>query len=74
MWTHRYVEKILLMHGSSYFHKVQTVLTQWTLHGINATWPTVWKGVPLTTLLVYIPSLIATIIIMRIPYVRRIAG
>lgn len=74
MWTHRYVEKILLMHGSPYFHKVQTVLTQWTLHGINATWPTVWKGVPLTTLLVYIPSLIATIIIMRIPYVRRIAG
>jgi len=74
MWTHPYVEHILKMHGSPYFHKVQTVLTQWTLNGLNSTWPTVWKGVPFDTALVYVPSLIATILIMRIPYVRRIAG
>jgi surface polysaccharide O-acyltransferase-like enzyme len=78
IWTHPYIEKIVKMTGPSwcepYLHKIQTVLIQWTIEGINATWPTVWKGVPLVTLLVYVPSLIATIIIMRIPYVRRIAG
>ena len=74
-WTHHYVEHLLaLKEGSSILHKVQTVLTQWELHGITATWPDVWRGVPLVTLLVYVPSLIATILIMRIPYVRRIAG
>jgi surface polysaccharide O-acyltransferase-like enzyme len=73
-WLHPYIERILAMHGPPIFHKVQTVLSQWVLDGINASWPTVWKGVPLTTMMVYVPSLIATIIIMRIPYVRRIAG
>jgi len=68
------VEHLLALKGSPILHKVQTVLTQWELHGINATWPIVWKGVPLVTLLVYVPSLLATILIMRIPYVRRIAG
>lgn len=43
-------------------------------HGINGWWPNVWIGVPMTSVLVYVPSLIATIIIMRIPYVRRIMG
>ena len=74
LWTHQYAERVLSMNGPPVFHKMQTVLTQWTLHGLNATWPTVWKGVPLTTVLVYVPALVATIIIMRIPYVRRIAG
>jgi surface polysaccharide O-acyltransferase-like enzyme len=47
----------------------------WTLpHGIDATWPNVWIGVPLVAAMVYIPALISTIILMRIPYVRRIAG
>jgi surface polysaccharide O-acyltransferase-like enzyme len=74
LWLHPYLEPLLAMKGSPFLHKIQTVLQQWTLHGINASWPTVWQGVPLVTVLVYVPSLIATIIIMRIPYVRRIAG
>jgi len=74
MWAHPYLEKFMLLHGNAFVHKVQTVLEQWTLHGINASWPNVWEGVPFTALCVYLPSLIATIIIMRIPYVRRIAG
>ena len=43
-------------------------------HGIDATWPDVWVGVPLVTLLVYVPALLATFILLRIPYLRRIAG
>jgi surface polysaccharide O-acyltransferase-like enzyme len=78
MWTHSYVEKICRLQASGWFapwlHKVQTVLEQWTVNGLNGNWPTVWKGIPFDTLLIYIPSLIATIIIMRIPFVRRIAG
>jgi hypothetical protein len=62
------------MHGGVMFHKFQTVLNQWKENGLNATFPNVWEGVPFVTVLVYVPSLIATIIIMRIPYVRRIAG
>jgi surface polysaccharide O-acyltransferase-like enzyme len=73
-WVHPYVEQMLAMKGSPILHKVQTVLQQWMLHGINATWPNIYKGVPLVTLLVYVPSLISAILIMRIPYVRRIAG
>jgi hypothetical protein len=73
-WIHPQLERLLAVHGSPMLHKVQTVMNQWMLHGINATWPTVWKGVPLVTVMVYVPSLIATIVIMRIPYVRRIAG
>jgi surface polysaccharide O-acyltransferase-like enzyme len=42
--------------------------------GFDATIPTIWRGIPLMTGLVYVPSLIATIILMRIPYVRRITG
>ena len=73
-WIHPYLQRLLAMHGSPLLHKVQTVTTQWMLHGLNATWPNVWKGVPLTSVMVYVPSLLATIVIMRIPYVRRIAG
>jgi surface polysaccharide O-acyltransferase-like enzyme len=43
-------------------------------HGFDATWPNMWVGVPLSAAMVYVPSLISTIIIMQIPYVRRIAG
>jgi surface polysaccharide O-acyltransferase-like enzyme len=49
----------------------------WTItfsHGFTATWPNVYLGIPLTVTLVYIPSLIATAIIMRVPYLRRIDG
>jgi surface polysaccharide O-acyltransferase-like enzyme len=73
-WLHPYLERLLALHGSTWLHKIQIVMNQWMLHGLNATWPTVWKGVPLVAVLVYVPSLIATIVIMRIPYVRRIAG
>jgi hypothetical protein len=74
LWLVPHIEHFLTLPEIGLMHKVQTVLNQWELHGLNATWPTVWKGVPFVTALVYVPSLIATIIIMRIPYVRRIAG
>lgn len=74
LWLHGTIEKIVSLPRFPVLHQLQLILTQWTLHGINATWPTVWKGVPLTTVLVYVPSLLATIVIMRIPYLRRIAG
>jgi surface polysaccharide O-acyltransferase-like enzyme len=73
-WIGPHIEEILKMHGGVMFHKFQTVLNQWKENGLNATFPNVWEGVPFVTVLVYVPSLIATIIIMRIPYVRRIAG
>ena len=43
-------------------------------HGIDATWPNVWIGVPLVAVMVYVPALVATSILLRIPYLRRIAG
>jgi surface polysaccharide O-acyltransferase-like enzyme len=42
--------------------------------GVDSTVPTIWRGIPMMAGLVYLPSLIATIILMRIPYVRRITG
>jgi surface polysaccharide O-acyltransferase-like enzyme len=42
--------------------------------GLDCLWPNVWIGIPLISLMVYIPSVIATLIIMRIPGVRRICG
>jgi surface polysaccharide O-acyltransferase-like enzyme len=74
MWVHPYAERLLAVHGSPMLHKVQTVTQQWVLNGLDSTWPTVWRGVPLDAAMVYVPSLIATIIVMRIPYVRRVAG
>ncbi len=51
---------------------------QWLLaHGVDAAtrpWPNVWVGVPATAALVYVPALLATIVLMRIPGVRRITG
>ena len=47
----------------------------WRLpHSVEASWPNVWVGLPLSTIAVYVPSLIATIIIMRVPVIRRITG
>lgn len=37
-------------------------------------WGNAFSGVPLSTLLVYIPSVIFTLVILQIPYVRRIVG
>jgi surface polysaccharide O-acyltransferase-like enzyme len=45
--------------------------------GIDAAWAGwhgVGRGVPGTAVLVYVPSLLATLVLMRIPWVRRIAG
>ncbi len=50
-------------------------------HGITAAWEG-WQhgtwgvglGIPGTALLVYVPALVATIVLMRIPVVRRITG
>jgi surface polysaccharide O-acyltransferase-like enzyme len=74
LWLTPYIEHFGTLHEVGIMHQVQTVLNQWMLHGINASWPNVWKGVPFVAALVYVPSLLATIVIMRIPYVRRIAG
>jgi surface polysaccharide O-acyltransferase-like enzyme len=73
-WVHPYIQRLLAVQESGILHKLQTVLRQWMLHGIDATWPDIYRGIPLVTMLVYVPALIATILIMRIPYVRRIAG
>ena len=46
-------------------------------HGIDAAWPgwhSVWIGIPATAALVYVPALVATVVLMRIPGVRRITG
>jgi hypothetical protein len=69
-----YLEKIIAQPGFFGFHQMQLILKEWMRFGINATWPNVWVGIPMVAVLVYVPSLISTIIIMRIPFVRRIAG
>jgi surface polysaccharide O-acyltransferase-like enzyme len=73
-WVVPYLEKIIAMKGFFGFHQFQLILKQWMLYGINATWPNVWVGVPMVATLVYVPALLSTIIVMRIPIVRRIAG
>jgi surface polysaccharide O-acyltransferase-like enzyme len=44
------------------------------LHPFGGDYTNVWLGIPVSALLIYVPSLIVTLIIMRIPVVRRIAG
>jgi surface polysaccharide O-acyltransferase-like enzyme len=44
------------------------------LHPFGGAYANVWLGIPVTTLLIYVPSLILILIIMRIPLLRRIAG
>ena len=46
-------------------------------HGIDATWAGwhgVGTGIPATAVLVYVPALVSTVVLMRIPFVRRITG
>jgi surface polysaccharide O-acyltransferase-like enzyme len=47
---------------------------RWLQHDFGPTWPNIWIGIPLSTLLVYVLSLAATALLMKIPYVRRITG
>jgi surface polysaccharide O-acyltransferase-like enzyme len=47
---------------------------KWLSHGWEPVWPNIWLGIPLTATAVYLLSLAATGLIMKIPYVRRIAG
>jgi surface polysaccharide O-acyltransferase-like enzyme len=42
--------------------------------GFHGPWPSVWIGVPIITAMVYFPALLLTVIIMKIPYLRRITG
>jgi surface polysaccharide O-acyltransferase-like enzyme len=51
-----------------------THIDRWMNHGFSPTWPNIWIGIPLATLAVYLLSLAATAILMKIPYVRRITG
>jgi surface polysaccharide O-acyltransferase-like enzyme len=44
------------------------------MNGFDATRPNVWLGVPLMAVLVYLPSVVFTLIVMRIPFVKRIVG
>ncbi len=74
VWMHDYLERVIALPTFPGFHQLQLILKQWMLFGINATWPDVWVGVPMVAVLIYVPSLLSTIIIMRIPFVRRIAG
>jgi surface polysaccharide O-acyltransferase-like enzyme len=48
--------------------------SKWWDAGKGVWWPNVWIGIPLASLIVYIVSLAATAVLMKIPYVRRITG
>ncbi len=73
-WTHPYIQHLLAWPSYPVLSQFQYLMKSWMDHGINATWPGMWTGVPVSAALVYIPSLVSAIIIMRIPYIRRIAG
>jgi surface polysaccharide O-acyltransferase-like enzyme len=51
-----------------------THFDRWMSHDYGPSWPNIWIGIPISTLLVYVLSLIATAILMKIPYLRRITG
>jgi hypothetical protein len=43
-------------------------------HGIEAELPNVWVGLPLTSVVVYAASACFVIVVLRIPYLRRVMG
>ena len=46
----------------------------WISYHFGPEWPNIWLGIPLMATLVYGLSLAVIAVVMRIPYVRRIAG
>jgi surface polysaccharide O-acyltransferase-like enzyme len=48
--------------------------SKWWDAGKGVWWPNVWLGIPLASLMIYIVSLLVTLVLMKIPYVRRITG
>ena len=60
--VHPYFREVLFFHGYD------------ALHPFGNSFQSVWLGIPIVSLMVYIPSLVVTMVIMRIPFVRRIAG
>jgi surface polysaccharide O-acyltransferase-like enzyme len=60
--------KPLAWHGKPLPHLENGISAAWV------GWPGVGLGVPATALLVYGPALVATVVLMRIPGVRRITG
>jgi surface polysaccharide O-acyltransferase-like enzyme len=74
LWLHTYIQHVLAWPSYPVLRQLQYLLESWMKNGINATWPSMWWGVPVSAALVYVPSLISAIVIMRIPFVRRIAG
>ena len=45
----------------------------WRWGSLDTVWPVAWIGIPVLTAAVYVLSLVSTMVIMRIPYLRRIA-
>jgi surface polysaccharide O-acyltransferase-like enzyme len=50
------------------------VYERWLSHDFSPTWPNIWLGIPVATTVIYLLSLAATALLMKIPYVRRITG
>ncbi len=46
----------------------------WLSYHFGPEWPNIWLGIPLMAIVVYALSLAVISVVMRIPYVRRIAG
>ena len=42
------------------------------VNGYSVLWPNVWVGIPLVTVMVYVPTIVLVFVVMRIPYLRRI--
>ena len=50
------------------------VYQYWIPYHFGPEWPNIWLGIPVMVLIVYGLSFTFTALVMRIPYVRRIAG
>lgn len=44
------------------------------LHPFGNSFTSIWLGIPIVSIMVYVPSLLVTMLIMKTPIVRRIAG
>jgi len=63
---------IYLVHP--FFRELLYIKTQGNPFFHDLFWGNAWTGIPLSTLAVYVPSVIFTLIVMQIPFVRRIVG
>jgi surface polysaccharide O-acyltransferase-like enzyme len=56
------------------FFREMLYFSRWWDAGKGVWWPNVWLGIPLAALIIYVISLAVTVVLMKIPYVRRITG